>query len=111
MLRFIVGATIALLSSTAAQADWYRASSKHFVVYSDDSERDVRDYTTQLEQFDQAIRRWHVAPENPRGESDRKTNIPTLGEDNVRTPDNKFEKTLNKSNTNLECIAKILQHK
>ncbi len=73
MLRFIVGATIALLSSTAAQADWYRASSKHFVVYSDDSERDVRDYTTQLEQFDQAIRRWHVAPENPRGESARVT--------------------------------------
>ncbi len=73
MLRSVVGAMIALLSSTAAQADWYRASSKHFVVYSDDSERDVRDYTTQLEQFDQAVRRWHVAPENPRGDSARVT--------------------------------------
>lgn len=33
-------------------AEWRRAESQHFVVYSDGSERSLRDYTAKLERFD-----------------------------------------------------------
>ena len=59
-----------MLTSTAAHADWYRATSKHFVVYSDASLA-IQDYTTKLEQFDQGIRAWHLAPQDKRGASAR----------------------------------------
>lgn len=72
-LKFIAALVSALIGSTPAQADWYRATSNHFIVYSDDSLEDVRDYTMRLEQFDQAIRAWHVAPQDKRGASARVT--------------------------------------
>ena len=36
----------------SALAEWRRAQSEHFVVYSDGSERGLRDYTAKLERFD-----------------------------------------------------------
>lgn len=39
-----------------ALADWRRAESAHFVVYSDGSERSLRDYTARLERFDALLR-------------------------------------------------------
>lgn len=71
--KCVVALAATLLSSTAAHADWYRATSKHFVVYSNDSLADVKDYTTRLEQFDQGIRAWHLAPQDKRGASARVT--------------------------------------
>ena len=47
----LVAALIALAPSTA-QAQWRRADSQNFVVYSDGSERSLRDYTARLERFD-----------------------------------------------------------
>lgn len=45
---------LALLALTppAAFAEWRRAESPHFIVYSDGSERTLRDYTAKLERFD-----------------------------------------------------------
>lgn len=40
------------LTPASALADWRRAESPHFVVYSDGSERSLRDYTMKLERFD-----------------------------------------------------------
>ena len=71
--KCVVVLAATLLTSTAAHADWYRATSKHFIVYSDDSLADVKDYTTTLEQFDQGIRAWHLAPQDKRGASARVT--------------------------------------
>ena len=71
--KCITALAATLLTSTAAHADWYRATSKHFVVYSNDSLANVRDYTTRLEQFDQGIRAWHLAPQDKRGASARVT--------------------------------------
>lgn len=56
-----------------AKADWYQASSKHFVVYANDSADHIKAYTERLERFDQAIRHWHNTPEDKRGPSARVT--------------------------------------
>ncbi len=56
-----------------ANAAWYQASSKHFVVYDDDSPERVRAFTERLERFDQAIRHWHNTAEDKRGPSARVT--------------------------------------
>jgi hypothetical protein len=73
MLRKALLSGAALLSATSAQAEWLEASSKHFVVYADDSLADVRGFTEKLERFDKAIRVWHVAKEDVRGPSARVT--------------------------------------
>ena len=59
----------ALLSAVAvpAHADWYEASSDHFVIYADDSEKDVREFSANLE-------RYHSAMEFITG---RKTELPS----------------------------------
>ena len=53
-IRFVLAA---LLSAVAvpAHADWYEASSDHFVIYADDSEKDVREFATNLERYHSAM--------------------------------------------------------
>lgn len=46
---------LAFLLSSPAQAEWLEASSANFVVYADDSERDVRKFAQQLELYHQAM--------------------------------------------------------
>ena len=43
------------LVSAPAAAEWRVASSKHFVVYADDSERDIRKFAENLERFHAAL--------------------------------------------------------
>lgn len=63
------GALIGLAAATllaippAAQAEWRRAESEHFVVYGR-SERSVRQYTSMLEDFDALLRRLHGRPKD-----------------------------------------------
>lgn len=47
-----------ILTAAAAHADaaWYKASSKHFIIYADDSPKALADFGTRLEGFDQAAR-------------------------------------------------------
>lgn len=42
---------LALLVSVPARAEWLEASSANFVIYADDSERDVRTFANQLERY------------------------------------------------------------
>ncbi len=53
MLRLIVSLVLAafLLLPAAARADWREASSKHFIVYSEGSEEDLRAAITKLEKY------------------------------------------------------------
>jgi tetratricopeptide (TPR) repeat protein len=44
-----------MLPAGGARAEWLEASSPNFVVYADDSERDVRRYSEQLELYHQAM--------------------------------------------------------
>jgi tetratricopeptide (TPR) repeat protein len=45
-----------LLFPTLAHADWHEATSKHFIVYSDESPEKLRTFTERLERFDQTLR-------------------------------------------------------
>lgn len=53
VVRYLLLA-LALIAVTpaAASAEWRRAESQHFIVYSDGSERSLRDYSAKLERFD-----------------------------------------------------------
>ncbi|WP_375395807.1 hypothetical protein [uncultured Sphingomonas sp.] len=73
MVRKMTAAAAALLLSTSASASWQRATSRHFIVYSDDTPAHVEAFTVKLEKFDKAMRVWHVAPEDKRGDSARVT--------------------------------------
>lgn len=50
-----VMATALLGAPSAARADWLRAESERFIVYSDGGERDLRDYVQKLEIFDRVM--------------------------------------------------------
>ena len=52
-----------VLFGGAAHAEWLRAESDHFIVYGR-SERAVREYATQLEDFDSLLRRLHGRPKD-----------------------------------------------
>tara|TARA_B100000929_G_scaffold189455_1_gene150054 strand:- start:713 stop:2314 length:1602 start_codon:yes stop_codon:yes gene_type:complete len=51
----IFGLIVSCLVAAPAQAEWLEASSDHFVVVADDSERDIRDFTEKLERYDAAM--------------------------------------------------------
>jgi tetratricopeptide (TPR) repeat protein len=44
-------ATLLLLVPAAARADWHEASSDHFVIYADESEKAIRKYSDRLERY------------------------------------------------------------
>src|SRR4029077_15242430 len=53
----IRGLALASLTFGApAQADWYRASSEHFLIYSEQSPDKLRQFAENLERFDGAVR-------------------------------------------------------
>jgi hypothetical protein len=52
----ILLAFAAMAAATPAQAQWYQASSKHFIIYADESPKELQDFATRLERFDQAVR-------------------------------------------------------
>jgi len=54
-IRTVIAAT-ALGLGAPATAAWQEASTRHFIVYSDDKPERVRDFATKLERFDKAIR-------------------------------------------------------
>lgn len=43
------------LASTSASAEWFEASSDHFVIYADDSEQDIRRFSENLERYHSAM--------------------------------------------------------
>lgn len=50
--RLLLALVLIALTPASAFAQWRRAESPHFVVYSDGSERSLREYTIKLERFD-----------------------------------------------------------
>ena len=48
-------ALLLLIMPAAAQAEWHEAQSTNFVIYADDSERDVRRFAERLERFHAAM--------------------------------------------------------
>ena len=56
MRWFMAAAVVALGMSSAAQAEWYRASSEHFLIYSEQKPDLLKQYAEKLERFDSAVR-------------------------------------------------------
>ncbi|MGY4397016.1 tetratricopeptide (TPR) repeat protein [Sphingomonas sp. UYAg733] len=65
--------TAALFIPSVAHADWYVASSKHFLVYSDDNNESLTSYTQRLEKFDKALRILRGVPDRAVSPSSRVT--------------------------------------
>lgn len=45
-----------LFVAAPAHAEWWEARTDHFIIYSQDDERDTREFATQLERYDNALR-------------------------------------------------------
>lgn len=54
-MRLLVALILLLLPANVAHAAWLEASSAHFVVYADDSERDIHRFSEQLERYHSAM--------------------------------------------------------
>ncbi|QFT77139.1 DUF1570 domain-containing protein [Erythrobacter sp. THAF29] len=55
ILFLLLSFATSLLLAPAAKADWYEASSDHFVIYADDSEKDIRRFAEDLERYHSAL--------------------------------------------------------
>ena len=55
MWKWLLVLSAGIAASQSVDAKWYEASSDHFVVYADQNENDVREYTERLERFHAAM--------------------------------------------------------
>jgi tetratricopeptide (TPR) repeat protein len=60
-------------SGTQANANWYQATSKHFVIFADEDPRQLSDFANRLERFDQAVRLVRGMDDPPVGLGNRLT--------------------------------------
>jgi tetratricopeptide (TPR) repeat protein len=73
MRRKVFALVAALGAAAPAQAEWRQASTKHFVIYSEDSAKVLHDFATKLERYDQAMRYVRDAPDPELSPSNRLT--------------------------------------
>lgn len=66
-------ALVLLAVPCAAHAEWYEASSAHFIVYSDEKPERLKQFATELERFDKAMRVLRNLPDAPAGPASRVT--------------------------------------
>lgn len=71
--RLAVGLGLLLSMPGAAQAEWHEASSPNFLIYADQSEKQVREFTDMLERYRSAMRYLYKLPEEPTSASNRLT--------------------------------------
>lgn len=55
-LKLLSAAALLFACHGTARAEWLKASSRHFIIYSDTSPDKLRDFATRLERFDKAMR-------------------------------------------------------
>lgn len=67
---YLFAATAALVAAPL-EAAWHKASTKHFVIYADMPEAELRDYATKLEKFDAAARIVRSMPDPEPGDGNR----------------------------------------
>ncbi|MEZ5680166.1 MAG: DUF1570 domain-containing protein [Erythrobacter sp.] len=72
-MKIRIAALAALAFATPAQADWLKAESEHFVVYADDSERDLARFTEILERYHAAMEKLTGRDSEPPSPSNRVT--------------------------------------
>lgn len=72
MIRKLL-AVMLMMVPAAAHAQWHEATTRHFVVYSQEKPDDLREFATDLERFDMAIRKFHRWPDDAVSPSNRVT--------------------------------------
>jgi tetratricopeptide (TPR) repeat protein len=58
MVKWLLAICAVILLSSPVSAEWHEASSDHFVVYANQSEKQVRAYAERLERYHNAINVW-----------------------------------------------------
>jgi hypothetical protein len=71
LLAWCLAAAAVAVSGTQANAAWYQAKSKHFVIYADQSPDAVRKFADRLERFDSAVRHLRDMGDPPLTDSGR----------------------------------------
>jgi tetratricopeptide (TPR) repeat protein len=72
MVRKLLGLLL-LFAPVPASADWYEASTGHFVVYSEQDPKKLSDFAGKLERFDRAMRLLRNMEDEPIGPANRLT--------------------------------------
>ena len=72
-MRARLCALAALLFATPSQASWYRASSEHFLIYSEQGSDKLRQFAENLERFDGAVRALRGMQDLPLSQGNRVT--------------------------------------
>jgi hypothetical protein len=72
LLAWCVVALVAV-AGTPAHAAWQEAKSKHFIIYANENPKDLYDFASRLERFDQAVRFIRNMPDPPVGDGNRLT--------------------------------------
>lgn len=83
-LRYLLLGLIACCIPTIASAEWREASSPNFLVYGDQSESQIRDFTDMLERYRSAMRFIYKLPEEATSPSNRLTVFVVRDEGQVR---------------------------
>lgn len=65
MIRRTLAVLLALVAAPSAQAEWREATSRHFVLYGDTSEANLRRQAEALERLDWGLRRFMQVEEEP----------------------------------------------
>ncbi|MGE5952003.1 MAG: DUF1570 domain-containing protein [Qipengyuania vulgaris] len=55
MKKLFAALVLGLMAAAPASAKWYEASSEHFVIYADDSEKDILEFAQNLEKYHSAM--------------------------------------------------------
>ncbi|MEZ0243327.1 MAG: hypothetical protein ACAH11_08135 [Sphingomonas sp.] len=71
MIRKLLLLLALLMLPGVAHAEWYEASSAHFVVYGNDRPERLKKFADDLERFDQAMRALRRMPNEPVGKANR----------------------------------------
>jgi tetratricopeptide (TPR) repeat protein len=71
-LRALLAAAL-LAVPASAHADWYEASTSHFVIYSEQKPERLKKFATELERFDKLARFFYSARDAPVGPANRLT--------------------------------------
>ena len=64
MIR-IAALALAAAAPAAAEAKWLEANTRHFVVYSEGGEQELREFAEKLEKFDYVLRTYHQVKKPP----------------------------------------------
>ena len=73
LIRLCLAAAAALCLAGPAHAAWHVAQSKHFIIYADQRAESLREFASELERFDKAVRHARKMDDPPVGDGNRLT--------------------------------------